>query len=126
MTQQVLPGWNPKQLKFMLWLALPEGERVPKLQRDLASELNVREATLTDWKHRPGFGDEVFKLTREMIKSSALANIVQAQVDKAVKGDTGAARFVFEVAGLLHDESKAQANASVVNIVRVGVPDLNL
>lgn len=106
------PSWSPEQTLFMAWLAMPETQRQPRQQRDLAVELGFSEQTLSNWKHTPGFGDEVFRLTREFVKSSDLARIMYAQVRKAVKGDTAAARFVYEMTGVAPDP-KATGRASV-------------
>ena len=91
--------WTPDQLEFMLWLAMPEYQRKPRMQRAQAVKLGLSEPTLSNWKRLPGFSDAVIALTREFVKSSELAQILYAQVRKAKKGDTQAARFVFEAVG---------------------------
>lgn len=94
----------------MLWLAQPEHKRVPRMQRDIALKLGLAEPTISNWKRLPGFGDAVLDLARELIRSSDLAQILYAQIRKAKKGDTPAARFVFEAAGAMPKEPVATVN----------------
>jgi hypothetical protein len=89
----------------MAWLAMPETERRPRFQRDLASVLGVHETTLSEWKRLPGFGSEVVKLSRELIRATDVARIVQVQVVKALAGDNAAARFVLDFAAAWPDGS---------------------
>lgn len=52
-------------MQFIDWTALPDTDRQPKTQKELAVILNVEEATLSDWKLKEGFWD----LVRERVKS---------------------------------------------------------
>jgi hypothetical protein len=47
--------WNDEQRFFQAWLALPEDEREPKTQAELAERIGVHAITLTRWKALPGF-----------------------------------------------------------------------
>ncbi|HXH05381.1 MAG TPA: hypothetical protein VNI83_02205 [Vicinamibacterales bacterium] len=98
---------TPEQQHFALWLALPERKREPRTQRALAAQFGVREATLSEWKHLPGFAAEVIRLTRELVKASDIAQIVHAQTREAKRGNTQAARFVLEFAGELGADQAA-------------------
>jgi len=114
--------WSADQVQFMLWLALPERGRKPRTQMKLAAEMGRNDSTLSEWKHLPGFGAEVLRLTKELVKAGELAQIVYAQVRKAKRGDTAAARFVFETLGELGDAasigpSTAAAMAVALNVV---------
>lgn len=91
--------WSPEQLRFMAWLATPESERRPRFQRDLAGILGVHETTLSEWKRIPGFGQAVLSMAVELVKATDVARIVNAQVEKALAGDLGAARFVLDFVG---------------------------
>lgn len=44
---------------FVAWTALPTELRVPKTQRELAKKFGVGEDTLSEWKRRNGFWEEV-------------------------------------------------------------------
>jgi hypothetical protein len=119
---------RPEQETFALWLILPATEREPKMQKELAAQLGVTEETLSRWKSVPQFADAVLALKWSMVRSSDVHRIVDAQVRKALKGNTSAADWVFRVLGLragsdrLGDDegapggALAQASASIVNI----------
>lgn len=42
-----------ERLKFVEWLALPTTQRKPKTEAELARQLGVEPATLSDWKQNP-------------------------------------------------------------------------
>lgn len=44
---------------FVAWTALPTELRVPKTQRELSKKFGVGEDTLSEWKRRSGFWEEV-------------------------------------------------------------------
>jgi hypothetical protein len=52
-------NWNPKQTRYIQWLAQPNGKRSPASEAELALELNRRLATLQRWRTLPGFQDAV-------------------------------------------------------------------
>jgi len=86
----------------MLWLALPRDVRTPASQKDLAEKFGVTAHILSDWKHIPGFADEVVKLVRELVKTDDLANVLAAMVEEATEnGNVQAARLVLETTGLM-------------------------
>lgn len=51
--------------RFITWCALPEPFREPKDHQQLAGVLGVHIDTLTDWKKREGFWDEVHNLSKK-------------------------------------------------------------
>lgn len=70
--------------RFIDWLAQPDALREPKTQTELAKELNVEDATLSDWKKLKGFWDRV----NERIDYWAIsknADVVQALYNKIMK-----------------------------------------
>jgi hypothetical protein len=91
--------WTPDQLAFQAWLAVPPMARTPRSQRALAAQFEIREATLSDWKRLPGFGDAVTELALEWVKAE-LAPILFAQVAHARSGSLEHAKWLFEVAGV--------------------------
>lgn len=52
-------------LDFVAWVALPTELRQPKTQQDLAKEFGVGQDTLSEWKQRPDFWEDVSKKRRE-------------------------------------------------------------
>ncbi len=98
--------WSADQLRFIIWLALPKAERVPKTQRALAQELGCDEATLSDWKHVPGFIDEVNQLARELVKHD-VAEVLGVIRRRARAGDLPFVNMVLTMAGLAPDVEAA-------------------
>ena len=94
-------AWKPNQLRFMAWLALPEVMREPRGQRAFAEKLGVHEVTICNWKHLPGFGEGVFKLAREVVKSDELSQILHGISRQARAGNIAAAEFVFRALGIM-------------------------
>ena len=105
--------WKPEQVMFQTWLATPADLRTPANQRLYAAKFGRNEGTLSEWKRLPGWADEVYRLTREIVKTEALACILGAQAKLACSdapNSTQAARFVFEAVGAL------SAGGTAVNI----------
>ena len=46
---------------FVTWIGLPKELRSPKTQRELAKDFGVGEDTLSEWKQRPAFWEDVAK-----------------------------------------------------------------
>lgn len=77
--------------KFVVWTALPGPLREPQTQKDLAVVLGVPEATLSDWKKREGFWEEVMKNVKDWARDKT-PNVVMGLYRRAVKtGDAKAA-----------------------------------
>ena len=71
-------------MQFIDWIAQPAPLRIPKTQNDLATLLDVSIATLSDWKKRPGFWDEVKERTIFWGRERT-PNVIAALYRKAVK-----------------------------------------
>jgi len=84
--------------RFIKWISLPADLREPKTQKELAKELEVDYATLSDWKKVEGFWEEVRKLRKEWIQDK-VSNILLGVYGKALKGDVNAAKLLLEYAG---------------------------
>lgn len=83
------PG-NKKEaeyLQFIKWVALPEPLREPRTQKELAVVLRVDESSLSDWKKRDGFWDEVKKELRTWSKEKT-PNVIMGLYRKAVRDGT--------------------------------------
>jgi len=70
--------------QFVSWMSLPEELREPKSQSDLAKELNVDKATLSDWKNVEGFWDRVDEKIDLWAKGKN-ADVIQALFRKIKK-----------------------------------------
>lgn len=91
-------AWTTDQVHFQGWLAVPSAAREPRSQRELAAQLEVREATLSDWKKLPGWHDAVYALALDRLMGD-LVPVLQAQVAAAKKGSLPHAQWLFELAG---------------------------
>lgn len=74
----------PEFLKFIEWLSIPKAFREPKTQKELALQLQVDEATLSDWKKRPQIWDEVVDRTKQWARERT-PNVIAALYRKAIK-----------------------------------------
>jgi hypothetical protein len=77
--KQLLSGLQHpiEYLKFIDWISLPSSDRFPKTQKDLAVELGITEDTLSAWKNRDGFWDEVRSNVKSFWKGK-LGEVTQA------------------------------------------------
>ncbi len=133
MADDMQPGateTDSHQFEFMLWCCIPEAEREPKALSAYATQHGVDRVTLWRWRQQPGFADQMLALKWSLVKASDVGRIMDAQVRKAVKGNTSAADWVFRVLGLRagsdrDDEGNtapdgalagAQASAAVLNM----------
>lgn len=105
--------WHAQQLHFIGWLAVPKAQRKPKLQRDYAKEIGVDEATLSDWKRRPGFMDEVNALARELVKDD-IAEILGVIRSHAKKGELAFVNMALAMAGMATDVEAAGRGPSEI------------
>lgn len=107
-----MPKRTPKQTKkktkttlrnqyeyadFIAWIALPNKLRQPKTQRELARKFGIGEDTLSDWKRRDGFWEEV-ETKRKSWGKERTPNVLMGLYKKASEtGDPRAVRLWFEV-----------------------------
>lgn len=73
--------------RFIDWLVLPEELRQPKTQAELAKELNVETATLSDWKKLEGFW-EVVDSKRDLWGKDKTTEVLQAFYKKIKNNPT--------------------------------------
>lgn len=94
---------------LILYIALPrvyrKGAVQVDTQEDLAKLLKVDEATLTRWKARPGFWDDVRNVQIKYF-TERIGDVILAQENEAIKGHTPAARLVLEAVGYLKKDDK--------------------
>lgn len=94
--QNTTKKWSANQLKFIHWLAIPKKERKPRTQQELAREMGLDPATLSDWKNIPGFTDEVTTLARQALRD-ALTDVYAALIKRAIDGDVPAIKLAMEM-----------------------------
>lgn len=104
-----MPMYKPGEYEqFIEWTAMPAQIREPKLQSELAAKLKVDPATLSDWKRRDGFWDDVTKQIRLWAKDRTPA-VVDALAKRAIKtGDPAAAKLWLQVFDSFVEESRVQ------------------
>lgn len=118
-------NWTVDQLRFIAWLALPKAERRPGTQRALAQQLGVGEDTLSDWKHLPGFIDDVNALARELVKHD-VAEVLGVIRREAKKANLPYVNMVLAMAGLGGDiETAGKGPAAGLPVIREVVVSLN-
>lgn len=96
-------NWTSNQRKFMAWLAVPSKLREPATQGEFAKEIGVVDSTLSRWKKETGFGAEVGRLSRELVKDD-LPDIFGALIGQAKAGSFQHIKLALEVAGEHTDE----------------------
>jgi hypothetical protein len=68
------------------WLALPAKLREPQTQRELAENLAIREATISEWKRDERFKADIRRLAVERLEGS-LADVLEGVRQNAVKAE---------------------------------------
>ena len=92
--------------KFVEWMGLPIPERNPKEQKQLALDLDVEEATLSDWKKTDGFWDLV-KTERKKWAKDKMSNVLAGLYKKAIKdGSAAEVKLFMQYAGEFVEELK--------------------
>lgn len=86
---------DAERLQFIEWLSLPSVARRPKTQRELATQLGVEAATLSDWKRLPDFWDQVKKRVDERVREYH-PDVLAAIVAAAKKGNVAAQKLYLE------------------------------
>lgn len=72
--------------QFVKWIATPSVLREPSRQDDLAKEFRVHPGTLSEWKKRESFWDDVRAEMKFYFKTKT-PNVLQAIYQKILKGD---------------------------------------
>lgn len=80
--------------EYISWLAMPSVYRKPETQSEFSKQFKVDEDTLTNWKKRPGFYEEVTRRRRKYFKDDA-GDVILALKRTCLKGGKGADAKVF-------------------------------
>lgn len=88
------------QGRFLAWLGLPTGERIPPTMREFAEENDVPMTTLTSWSYHGRVAQEVLQ---KAFKRGAqyTADVIKTLADRAIDGNMVAIRMFFELYGLM-------------------------
>lgn len=85
---------NPKQVIFAQWLVMPDSQRSPKEQQQLAEQLGVVPSTLSEWKHLPEiryYMDELLGIQGRELVPKAIKKLEESL-------DSSNAKVAFEAA----------------------------
>jgi hypothetical protein len=72
---------------FIEWSALPDTEKEPRTHQEFAIKNGISNGTLTDWKNREGFWDEV-KEKRKVWAKGRTSNVILGLYRRALKAGT--------------------------------------
>lgn len=94
---QLPPGIkkDAERLQFIEWLSLPSSERRPRTQADLARQLSVEPATLSDWKRDPDLWVDVRERVDERVKEHH-PDVLKALVKRAKQGEVQAQKLYLQ------------------------------
>lgn len=95
---------------FIYFIALPTSLRSEFIegattQMDFAKIMKINDATLSEWKARSGFWDDVRTLQKRYFQD-AVGDIILAQKREAIKGSHQSAKLFLESIGYLQTEQK--------------------
>jgi len=95
MTDDSLQKFTPDQENYLIWLALPISQRVPKTKTEYAETLGLSRMALWKWEQTPGFDEERRQRIKRWQKEST-PEIIEKLKDKALNGDTTAIKIWLE------------------------------
>ena len=96
--------------QFIEWMGLPSPERVPAEQKELCLELDVIEATLSNWKKVKGFWDLV-RIERKAWAKDKVSDVLMGVYRKAVlEGNAAEAKLFLKYAEEFEEKLLIEAN----------------
>ncbi|MDD4661855.1 MAG: hypothetical protein PHG24_01060 [Candidatus Pacebacteria bacterium] len=94
---QVKLRHNFEYHKFILWIALPKELRKPNTQVELSKHFGVGQDTLSEWKKRTGFWEEVAKQRKEWSKEKT-SDIIYALYKRIIEtGNAAEVKLWFQL-----------------------------
>jgi len=91
-------NWNPKQNRYIHWLAQPTANRIPPTEAEIALELKRRPTTLQRWRTLPGFQEAVLQAIKEHLHQR-LPDIYESIGQQAEGGDFRFIKLSLELMG---------------------------
>ncbi|NLZ96512.1 MAG: hypothetical protein GX926_00725 [Candidatus Magasanikbacteria bacterium] len=94
---QVKLRHNFEYHKFILWIALPKELRKPNTQVELSKHFGVGQDTLSEWKKRTGFWEEVARQRKEWSKEKT-SDIIYALYKRIIEtGNAAEVKLWFQL-----------------------------
>ena len=91
-----------RQERYLQWLMVPEGHRVPATQTAIAAELGVDPSTVRRWEKKPAFQAEWRKRVEEQQNSpERTQRLLDALYEKGLNGDTRSAQLYLQATNRL-------------------------
>lgn len=82
--------------RFVQWCATPDGLKNPKTQGELAKELNMNDASLSDWKNTDQFWPDVENAIKQWMKDRT-QNVIGKLYSQALQeGKEGAIKLYLQ------------------------------
>lgn len=89
-------GLTPPRAFFVAWFNAPKDARKPETQREVASLLEIREPTLSEWKHQKWFTDLNVGEWRSRTFLHFLADVDRKTFNAALQGGAADRRLFYE------------------------------
>lgn len=101
-------------LEFIRFTATLPNFRKLQNQQEFAKEFGVEESTLSNWKKKEGFWDEVREERKASMKDNMVGNIIMAVYRKAIReGTSKEAKLLLELSGE-YEEKRTIDNTHVI------------
>jgi hypothetical protein len=85
-------------LDFIDFIASPTHLKKYESQKEFAKEIGIGEDTLSDWKKRDGFWDDVRSVRKSMIRDKMLPKVLTALYTNAIRrGEAKEAKLMFQL-----------------------------
>lgn len=92
------PVNTEKQEAFAQWFSLHKNRRVPRTLNEWLEENKVAHSTTWRWRQDPAFRQKILGYRMETAEES-MTDIIEGLKDRAVEGELGQAKFLFELLG---------------------------
>jgi hypothetical protein len=89
-------GLTPQRAFFVAWFNAPKDARKPKTQREVAELLEIREPTLSEWKHQKWFIELNVGEWRTRTFLHFLADVDRKTFEAALHGGAADRRLFYE------------------------------
>lgn len=104
-------AWNTDQRTFMVWLATPTKDRMPRTQNGWAKKYEYAPETLSRWKAQKGFMDEVERYRVKYLEKN-LSDVYGAAVQHAIGGNHHYMKMIVELVKDLFNKRQIDVNTT--------------